>query len=67
MYRLSDFYFQMILFGLGSPVERIGVQVQDFQWSGIRFIRQLMNQQPLFILSYYTYLKYTGTMGNMNI
>ena len=41
------------------PVERIGVQVQDLQRSGIRLIGQLMYRQPLFILSYYTDLKHT--------
>lgn len=46
-----------------SPVESIGVQVQDLQWSSIRFISQLMNHQPLFILSYYTNLKCRERMG----
>lgn len=40
-----------------SPVERVRVQVQDLQGSGIRFISQLMNQQPLFILAYYANLE----------
>lgn len=40
-----------------SPVECVGVQLYDFQRSGIRFIRQLMNRQPLFILPYYANLQ----------
>lgn len=47
----------LLLWQSSSPVECVRVQVQDLQGSGIRFIRQLMNQQPLFILSYYANLE----------
>lgn len=47
-----------LLFGQrSSPVECEWVQVQDLQGSGVGFISQLMNQQPLFILARYANLE----------